>query len=552
MESTTLRSRIAIAVLCLGLFPLALVTYNHLGEDAFITYRYVEQFAGGHGLVYNRGEIVEGFSNPFWLLVLTPAAWAGLKLHVAARLLTVAFLAGLVCTSWLAAQRLVGEKNRWLAWWLPLAIALTPILNYHRDRGLETVSYAALMAGMLLVFGMRAWILAAVAGCFVSISRPEGLAFVIALWPAAAWEIWRTRSQRSWWRPAAFVAGPLLFWLMIELGRRVYFDNWVPNTVTAKAGGAAGWRELLRLVLSWWGMPVLGFAGAALAFRRDRKDLLALGTGLLIAAAAAFQLKIGDVLSAGFRYSAPIVVPSLIGVWLLLREVGSCVRPAVLKIAAGTLLALSLWMPYLEGSAYIVGLRGEGPGARLPSRVARFLTTWDLGTRWEWFFHDPILLNAEAGRWVRDELVPEHPGALLAADQMGMLGFYVPPETHIVDMLGLMDRHVATYRLMGIDLARYLEERDVSFILLYCWGPKPLEGWIGPDDVNRAAVPYLRPTVEETPGRELWAPWYYVRPRNDLEAVQFVVYGPTEGAPTEPQIILVGETTEEMKRLWGI
>ena len=44
-------------------------------DDAFITFRVVEQLLAGHGPVYNVGERVQVFTHPLWFLVL--AAWAG-------------------------------------------------------------------------------------------------------------------------------------------------------------------------------------------------------------------------------------------------------------------------------------------------------------------------------------------------------------------------------------------------------------------------------------------------------------------------------------------
>lgn len=41
-------------------------------DDAYITYRYAENFYKGHGIVFNSNERVEGYSNLLYLLLLTP------------------------------------------------------------------------------------------------------------------------------------------------------------------------------------------------------------------------------------------------------------------------------------------------------------------------------------------------------------------------------------------------------------------------------------------------------------------------------------------------
>jgi hypothetical protein len=39
-------------------------------EDAFISFRYASNLIQGHGLVYNVGERVEGYTNFLWTLIL--------------------------------------------------------------------------------------------------------------------------------------------------------------------------------------------------------------------------------------------------------------------------------------------------------------------------------------------------------------------------------------------------------------------------------------------------------------------------------------------------
>src|SRR3954452_12539716 len=45
-------------------------TYFWLFDDAMISMRYARNLADGHGLVWNAGERVEGYSNFLWTLVM--------------------------------------------------------------------------------------------------------------------------------------------------------------------------------------------------------------------------------------------------------------------------------------------------------------------------------------------------------------------------------------------------------------------------------------------------------------------------------------------------
>jgi hypothetical protein len=70
------RSPLFIGFLCLAAaIPAYFAIHTHLAwEDFFITYRYSENLARGHGLVYNSGERVYGFTSP--LNTLIPAFFA--------------------------------------------------------------------------------------------------------------------------------------------------------------------------------------------------------------------------------------------------------------------------------------------------------------------------------------------------------------------------------------------------------------------------------------------------------------------------------------------
>ena len=63
------RAAVVVALACLPwLALLAWMTWLtwFLTDDAFIAFRYVRNLLEGHGLVFNPGERVEGYSNFLW------------------------------------------------------------------------------------------------------------------------------------------------------------------------------------------------------------------------------------------------------------------------------------------------------------------------------------------------------------------------------------------------------------------------------------------------------------------------------------------------------
>ncbi|MDQ4071724.1 MAG: hypothetical protein M3088_02460, partial [Actinomycetota bacterium] len=84
-------------------------------DDAWITARYAENLADGHGFVWNPGgERSEGFSNPLLVAVEALAELAGVSGVSAARALGVASGVGLMVALYRLAPPVVGRSATWI------------------------------------------------------------------------------------------------------------------------------------------------------------------------------------------------------------------------------------------------------------------------------------------------------------------------------------------------------------------------------------------------------------------------------------------------------
>ena len=102
---------------------LAAVSWFLATDDAFISFRYARNLLEGHGLVFNVGERVEGYSNFLWTIELA-AIWRafGIPPEDAAPWLSVAFTAAtLAAMAWWIA-RLPNLQHRWLVMWMSLGL----------------------------------------------------------------------------------------------------------------------------------------------------------------------------------------------------------------------------------------------------------------------------------------------------------------------------------------------------------------------------------------------------------------------------------------------
>ena len=62
-----------LLVLVLTVYLAHALYYRGLIDDAFISFRYAANLVDGHGLVFNHGERVEGYTNLLWVLILSTA-----------------------------------------------------------------------------------------------------------------------------------------------------------------------------------------------------------------------------------------------------------------------------------------------------------------------------------------------------------------------------------------------------------------------------------------------------------------------------------------------
>src|SRR5512141_611212 len=92
----------AITLLFLGhaLFYIRALGWDAVA-DAYISFRYAQNAILGHGLVFNPGERVEGFTNFLWTALMTPFEGIGVDVGRLSILLGVLFALG---TMWLAAR----------------------------------------------------------------------------------------------------------------------------------------------------------------------------------------------------------------------------------------------------------------------------------------------------------------------------------------------------------------------------------------------------------------------------------------------------------------
>ena len=244
-------------------------------DDAFISFRYAENLVNGHGLVYNPGELVEGYTNLSWTLLMAVGLAADADPVVFSTLCGLAGLAfAVLATAWLARdpRMLVGLAA-------PLLVALDAQVAAEAVEGLETALYMGVIT--LAVFcalrerdADRPHIASTLLFGLAALTRPEAPLLMVLLHlgllldAKRAGQSWARRIPRSAWAGLglAVVLVGLTIW------RLAYYGDPLPNTFYAKTGGFALPRGLAYVGAHALAHPVLWLLVAGRFVIKERTE----------------------------------------------------------------------------------------------------------------------------------------------------------------------------------------------------------------------------------------------------------------------------------------
>lgn len=214
-----------------------------LFDDAFVSFRYAEHAAAGHGFVWNLGERVQGYTNVLW----TAAIAAGVA-GTGRSAVDVALVLG--AASWLALLAAVATASAALTRRpdgslpaVPLALVLVATeraIAAFGTSGMETALAAALVVGMGRVLierpTPRTGALAGALGIAATLTRPDlSLVYVVG---GAVLLTEAVRDRR--FGPVVAYAGPFAVWGSGRGGPSASTASCCPTRSTPSRGAAPG------------------------------------------------------------------------------------------------------------------------------------------------------------------------------------------------------------------------------------------------------------------------------------------------------------------------
>jgi len=386
-------------------------------DDAYVSFVFARNLADGHGLVFNVGERVEGYSNFLWVLLLAGFhRLSGLSIPNLARMLGLLLgLSNVLLTFGIASKLLGDEKGRWA-----LAAALLAALDLRvavwSVEGLETPLYLFWVLAALRLYIDReqrpGW-LWSIPALGAALTRPEGPVVFMALGAHRLWRLARNKrlpAASDWVALAVF----LVPYAAYNAWRIAYFGGYIfPNTFYARGShgpligaiyvGLEAWRA--------WGPALIIFVGLAVyGGVRPRAGAGAIAAWALVATATV--IAVGGDWMPHARFLVP-VIPAVV-------VLAVCGAQAMKKYRLGVLAVTAMMIVQIAG-------------------LVRYEASSGFDKRWardQDGFYMPVAERLKA---------LGASGKLVAISDIGHVAYYA--DIRVIDTLGLVDTHLA--RLPG-------------------------------------------------------------------------------------------------------
>ncbi|HSB97658.1 MAG TPA: hypothetical protein VLC91_14465 [Spongiibacteraceae bacterium] len=400
-------------------------------DDAYISFQYARNLVAGHGLVFNIGERVEGFTNLLWTLLIALGMKVGFGAPEVCRVLSFVASASLLVATGIYSALFLPHSRRWLAGFAPLLLLASNAFACWTASGLETALFGLFILLALHAL-LRERIFLVVCWCVLAtLTRPEG-ALYAAVILGLDWLLKNYRLPNKSARAVFINTYPIFVYLAFVAGytlwRLWYYGDPLPNTFYAKAGGIPLYRGLLyvyNFVIDgpgWLAIPALI---AALKLPAYRLPFICILITVLYSIAVG-----GDAFRAG-RFLLPILPIAIAG------AVAGIGYMLTVKRTYGFVLALLL--PLTAAWSLYGPLIGEDyrNSAKLPFPA--------LSKRISVQNHAGFGGTAATKRLLRGIIASVPQVKQVACIGIGQFAFF-SNGIYVLDLVGLVDKHIAHSR----------------------------------------------------------------------------------------------------------
>lgn len=438
IQSSSIGMRVVLALCLLG-FGAVVVRNAWLSDDAYITFRTVNNVIHGYGLTWNANERVQAYTHPLWMFLMTGVSvftgevfFTAYVLCLALSLLAVHVLVTQVAGSFPAAL------------WGIAVLALSKAFVDYSTSGLENPLTHLILAGFLAVYlrsesEVRPWTLF-VLSLLTALGMVNRVDTALFYLPALAYAAVVTARRISLFKRLSVIAlgfAPLIAWELFSL---LYYGALVPNTAFAKLNlGLISRRDLLPHGLYY----LLD------SLRRDPLTLVLVAAGVVVPLAAKAWHKVSVV--AGFTLYVLYVV-SIGGGFMSGRFLSAPLLAAVAVLISLAMRLRNLGWATAFVPVLLLGLLGPNstvlttPDSRAELDPGSWYASHGISDEAANYYPSTGLMLALRGAdlpdhdWVQEGRDARQAGdVVVARGSVGFFGYYAGPEVHVIDLLGLAD-----------------------------------------------------------------------------------------------------------------
>lgn len=397
-----------------------------VGDDAYISFRYVRNLVEGHGLVYNPGERVEGYTNFLWVIILAPFYALGLDLGQASIVLTLLCLVATLALVGLLVWRWSPEARKPTFPIASVVLATNYVFASYGTSGLETMLGALLVLLALERADRGAPLASGVFGILATMAHPDHAIFYASIAFALLFSPRRWRDLTRFAAPFVFLYVPYFAW------RWAYYGDFFPNTYYAKNAHLFYFSQGFRyLGISGWSAGLwVALPAAIYGIVRFRHLTIAKFGVFAIPVFLFYVAKIGGDFMLG-RLLCPLLPAVFILAELGIRALATLRRP---------------WLRVVAVAAVVIVSTAVVP-VRLIRPYEKYMHLADERTFYSVKTYIPLSINSIYWHWA--DSFNALFGSLsrkptLAMGSLGIIGYRT--QLRIVDNYGLVHRGVAHTR----------------------------------------------------------------------------------------------------------
>ena len=418
-------------ILVLFLFLIIILRRAWLSDDAYITFRTVDNLVNGYRLTWNTAERVQAYTHPLWMFLVSFFYAFTHEIFITVIVISLVISLGAVA---LYSGKLARTSNAAVVGVLILGLS-NAYVDYSTS-GLENpLSHIILVVFYILFFRARLTIRNLFFLSFLaSLGMVNRLDTALLYLPPLAYMVWK--SQR-WSAFLAVILGqfPIILW---ELFSIIYYGFPFPNTAYAKLNLSVSDSELWRqgifyLQDSLVRDPITLIAIlASLVVVIFSKSLMRLSVLIGVLLYILYAVKIGGDFMSGRFLAAPLLCAVIALTDVPFSRIGS--RTMLVIFAALTIIGFRAPIPTvsLEGGDRAIKINEHGiADERLYYFEKMGLVNYKIV--------DGVsnLSDVESGLRAREESKKDY--YILPKSNVGVSGYYAGPNVHYIDMFALTD-----------------------------------------------------------------------------------------------------------------